>query len=131
GLVALSLVGDQPEASDWLDLMVHKETDWLLPYIPGAAFVPSGTHNQTTNFWISVMQYRVAFFDALRRVTGRDLFVEYQKQMPYTVPLARAVGRGAGVAEHAQDTQSWRLGPSYAKSNSASPVFMCLARQYR
>jgi hypothetical protein len=131
GLVALSLLGEAPEVSNWLDLMVRKETDWLLPYIPGAAFVPSGTHNQTTNFWISVMQYRIAFFDALRRVTGRDLFTEYEKQMPYTVPLACAVGKGAEVGEYPQDDQSWLWGPSYGQIDYASPVLMYLARQYR
>jgi len=131
GLVALALLGDEPETSNWLDLMVRKETDWLLPYIPGAALMPSGTHNQTTNFWISVMQYRIAFFDALRRVTGRDLFTEFQKQMPYTVPLACAVGRGADAGEYAQDQQSWLWGPSYGQIDYAAPALMYLARQYR
>lgn len=130
GLVALALLGDEPEARDWLDLMVRKETDWLLPYIPGSAFVPSGTHNQTSNFWISVMQYRIAFFDALRRVTGRDLFTEFEKQMPYTVPLASAVGKGAEAGLYPQDQQSWLWGPSYGQIDYASPVLMYLARQY-
>jgi hypothetical protein len=93
--------------------------------------MPSGTHNQTTNFWISIMQYRIAFFDALRRVTGRDLFAEYKKQMPYTVPLACAVGRGAAAGQYAQDDQSWLWGPSYGQIDYAAPALMYLAREYR
>src|SRR5262249_11221480 len=59
GLVALSLLGDAPETDAWLDLMVKKHVEWLLP----KGFTKSGTHNKTSNFWISMMQYRCFFMD--------------------------------------------------------------------
>lgn len=127
GLAALALLGEISEAEEWLDLCVRMHVDWLLPY----ALTPSGTHNQTSNFWISIMQYRCAFMDALRRVTGRDLFAEHERDMPIRVPLACAVGRGVRTDEYPQSHQSWLIGPSYGQIDYASPALLCLARHYR
>lgn len=129
GLVALSILHDAPEAQGWLDHMVERQVNWLMP----EGLTKSGTHNQTSNFWISVMQYRVAFMDALRRVTGRDLFAECRKNMPMTVPLACAVWSDSTPAEsgYAQTNQTWVWGPSYGQIDYAAPALVGLAREYR
>ena len=129
GLVALAIVRDAPEAKDWLELVVERQVNWLMP----EALTRSGTHNQTSNFWISIMQYRVAFMDALRRVTGRDLFIECRKFMPTSVPLACAVWSDSAPGEggYAQSNQTWLWGPSYGQIDYASPALVGLAREYR
>ncbi len=128
GIVALALLGDAPQAADWLEPMVRKHTEWLLPN----ALTASGTHNQTTNFWISIMQYRISFMDALRRVTGRDLFQDYAKFMDGKVALAAAAGPGHGPERLYSETgESWLWGPSFAQIEYAAPVLFFLARQYR
>src|SRR5260370_33990230 len=63
GVTALALLGEAPEAADWLALMEEKHTEYLLPH----ALTPSGTQEQSSNFWASTMQYRLFFLDALRR----------------------------------------------------------------
>lgn len=129
GLVALAIVGDAPEAKRWLDHMVERQVNWLMP----EGLTKSGTHNQTSNFWISIMQYRVAFMDALRRVTGRDLFAECGMNMPMTVPFACAVWSDTAPGEggYAQTNQTWLWGPSYGQIDYAAPALVGLAREYR
>jgi hypothetical protein len=125
GVVALTLLGEVPEAGDWLDLMVKKHTDYLLPY----ALTPSGTQEQSSNFWASTMQYRLFFMDALRRVTGRDLFEEYRDAMDGRIALAAVAGpRHPGQVE---DQQSIVFGPSYGQLDYWAPVLLYLAREYR
>jgi len=125
GVVALAILGEVPEAQDWLDLMIRKHTGYLLPH----GLTPSGTQEQSSNFWASTMQYRLFFMDALRRVTGRDLFKEYAKFMTGRIALAAVAGpRRPG---HNQDNQSILFGPSYGQLDYWSPVLLYLAREYR
>ncbi|MGD9496651.1 MAG: hypothetical protein AB7Y46_10135 [Armatimonadota bacterium] len=125
GVAALALLGEVPEAGDWLELAVRKHTDYLLP----EALTPSGTQEQTSNFWASTMQYRLFFLDALRRVTGRDLFAQFAAQMDGRMALAAVVGRK--LPGHNEDNRSILFAPSYGQLDYWSPVLLYLAREYR
>lgn len=74
-------------------------------------------------------QYRIFFMDALRRVTGRDLFREYERFMNGRIALAAVVGikRPGYNEEH----QSILFGPSYGQLDYWFPVLLYLAREYR
>jgi hypothetical protein len=111
GIAALSLLGEVPEASEWLDLMVRKHTEYLLPH----ALTPSGTQEQSSNYWASTMQYRLFFMDALRRVTGQDLFEEYAQFMEARIALAAVAGPYQG--EYGEDQQSVLFGFSFGQLN--------------
>lgn len=125
GVTALALLGEVPEAEAWLDLMVKKHTEYLLPH----ALTLSGTQEQSSNFWASTMQYRLFFMDALRRVTGRDLFREYERFMDGRIGLAAVAGiKWPGYNE---EHQSVLFGPSYGQLDYWSPVLLYLAREYR
>lgn len=125
GVAALSLLGEVPAASGWLDLAIRKHTEYLLP----SALTPSGTQEQSHNFWASTMQYRIFFLDALRRVTGQDLFRQFEPQMTGRVAMAAvACRRKAGFDE---EQQSILFAPSYGQLNYWSPVLLYLAREYR
>ncbi len=125
GVAALALLDEVPEASDWLELAVRKHTDYLLP----EALTPSGAQEQTSNFWASTMQYRLFFMDALRRVTGRDLFDEFAAQMDGRMGLAAVVARKH--PGHNEDNRSVLFAPSYGQLDYWSPVLLYLAREYR
>jgi len=125
GVAALALLGEVPEASDWLALMVKKHTDWLLPH----ALTPSGAQTEGRTFWASTMQYRLFFLDALRRVTGRDLFREYAKYLDGRMALACVAG--PKKPGHDEDYQTILFEPSYGQLNYWSPALFCLAREYR
>ena len=128
GVAALAIVGEVAGSEAWLDYCTRWHTDFLL----GSALTPSGTHNQTSNFYISIMQYRVSFMDGVRRVTGRDLFKEFAKPMQSMMAYAAPVGRGRKASEPcAQTNQSWLHGPSYGQIDYASCVLVALAREYR
>ncbi len=125
GVAALTLLGEVPEAQDWLDLIINAHTDYLLPQ----ALTPSGTQEQSSNYWASTMHYRLFFMDALRRVTGRDLFKDYAQFMDGRIALAAVAGpQPAGYSE---DNQSILFGPSYGQLDYWSPVLLYLAREYR
>ncbi len=78
GVAALALVGEVPQADAWLELAVEKHVNYLLPH----ALTPSGTNDQSSNFWASTLLYRILFLDALRRTTGRDLLREFPRRCP-------------------------------------------------
>ncbi len=78
GVAALAVLGEVNQAQAWLDLAIKKHADYLLPH----ALTPSGTNDQSSNFWASTMQYRIFFCDPLKRVTGRDLFAEFPAPYP-------------------------------------------------
>jgi len=125
GVVALALLGEVPDAADWLTLMVEKHISYLLPQ----ALTPSGTQEQSSNFWASTMQYRLFFLDALRRVTGRDLFKDWQRVMDARIALAAVTGpHRTGLADR---NYSVIFGPSYGQLDYWSPVLLYLAREYR
>ena len=68
GVVALALLGDEPEAQAWVEATVKKFEEHLLP----TGLAPDGAQVEGGSFWASTMQYRIFFMDALRHVTGRD-----------------------------------------------------------
>jgi len=125
GIAALALLGEVTDASNWLELMVKKHTEYLLPH----ALTASGTQEQSSNYWASTMQYRIAFMDALRRVTGRDLFKDYKQFMGGRIALAAVVGvKEPGWNEN---YRSVLFGPSYGQLDYWSPVLLYLATEYR
>ncbi len=125
GVLALALLGEVPEAKDWLELMVAKHTGYLL----AQGLTASGTQEQSSNYWASTMHYRIFFMDALRRVTGRDLFKPNKQHMPGRIALAAVAGpKRPG---HNEDNQSVLFGPSYGQLDYWSPVLVYLAREYR
>ncbi|HJN18750.1 MAG TPA: DUF4962 domain-containing protein, partial [Armatimonadota bacterium] len=125
GVMALALLGEVDGASAWLELMVKKHREYLLPQ----ALTPSGTQEQSSNFWASTMQYRLFFMDALRRVTGEDLFPEFGEQMDGRIALAAVVG--SKQPGWNQNDHSIMFGPSYGQLDYWSPVLLYLAREYR
>jgi hypothetical protein len=125
GITALALLGEVPEAQDWLNLMVKKHTEFLLPH----GTTPSGSQSEGAGFWSSTMQYRLAFMDALRRVTGRDLFGEFKGPMDGKLALAvLACPMQPGWNE---SHQSVMFHPSYEQLNYYTPVMLYLAKEYR
>jgi hypothetical protein len=127
GVVALALLGEVPEANAWLDRMIEKHVDYLLPY----ALLPSGTSDQSSNFWASTLQYRIFFMDALRRVTGRDLFREFPDSLPGRIALAAVAGRQPRSPDGSENHRSVLFGPSYGQLDYWSPVLLFLAREQR
>jgi hypothetical protein len=75
------------------------------------------------------MQYRLFFMDALRRVTGRDLFTPHMARMNADLALASiAAEKEPGPDD---DHQTVVLEPSYGQLDYYSPVLLALAREYR
>ncbi|MCB9781699.1 MAG: DUF4962 domain-containing protein [Candidatus Omnitrophica bacterium] len=125
GIVALALLGEVPEASDWLDSATRKFEDHLLP----TGLAPDGAQTEGATFWASTMHYRLFFMDALRRVTGKDLFTEYKDYMNADLALASiATIKEPGWNE---TNQTVILEPPYGQLDYYSPVLLCLAREYR
>jgi hypothetical protein len=124
GVMALALLGETPQAQQWLDATVKKFEEHLLPL----GLAPDGAQVEGATFWASSMQYRFFFMDALRRVTGRDLFKPYEKYMNADIGLASI------AAEHepgyTQNNQSVVMAPSYSQLDYYSPVLLMLAREY-
>ena len=127
GIVALALLGEIPEAERWLELVVEKHTAYLLP----SALTLSGTNEQSSNFWASTLQYRIFFVDALRRVTGRDLFAEYPGALPGRIALAAVAGPHPRGRRYGEANSSVLFGPSYGQLDYWSPVLLFLAREKR
>lgn len=127
GVAALALLGDTDEAAPWLDVAVKKHSDYLLPY----ALTPSGTNDQSSNFWASTLQYRIFFCDPLRRVTGRDLFAEFPRSLPGRIALAAIAAGQPARLEFNENNRSVLFGPSYGQINYWSPVLLYLARHDR
>ena len=115
------------EASAWLDLAIKKHVDYLLP----DALTPSGTSDQSSNFWASTLQYRIFFCDPLRRVTGRNLLAEFPRALPGRIALAAIAAGQPASLEFNQENRSVLFGPSYGQINYWSPVLLYLARRQR
>jgi len=123
GIMGLALLGDAPEAQGWVDIAVDKHVDYLLSH----ALTPSGTNEQSSNFWASTMQYRICFLEALRRVTGRELAKEFPRCYPGRIAMAAiAAGQSADI-EFNEDNRAVLFGPSYGQINYWSPVLTFLA----
>ena len=127
GVAALALLGDVPEADAWLEMATEKHTAYLLD----EALTPSGTNDQSSNFWASTLMYRIQFMDALRRVTGRDLFAEFPRSMPGQMALAAIAGRHPDDFYANEANRSVLFGPNYGQLNYWSPVLVFLAREQR
>jgi hypothetical protein len=124
GVAALAILGEVDQAANWLDNATKKHTDYLLPH----ALTPSGTNDQSSNFWASTLHYRIFFCDALKRVTGRDLFAEFPRALPGRIALAAiATGQPASL-EFNEDQRSVLFAPSYGQIDYWSPVLVYLAR---
>jgi hypothetical protein len=125
GIVALALLGDEPEAQAWLDATVKKFEEHLLP----AGLAPDGAQIEGGSFWASTMHYRIFFMDALRHVTGRDLFQRFQPQMNADLALAEiAAEKFPGYVQNYHDVL---LQPYYAQLDYVAPILLVLAREYR
>ncbi len=127
GVAALVLLGEVDAAKAWLDLATKKHVDYLLPH----ALTPSGTNDQSSNFWASTLQYRIFFCDPLKRVTGRDLFAEFPQALPGRIALAAIAAGQPGSLQFNEDNRSVLFGPSYGQINYWSPVLLYLARHDR
>jgi len=125
GVVALALLGEATEAADWLDFTVVKFIDRLLP----TGLAEDGAQVEGATFWASTMHYRLFFMDALRWVTGRDLFKEFESEMNADLALASIADRKEPGWNEAHRTVV--LSPSYGQLDYYSPVLLALAREYR
>ncbi len=125
GIVALTLLDEVPEASKWLETVIEKFESHLLP----TGLAPDGAQTEGATFWASTMHYRLFFMDALRRVTGRDMFEEFAEFMNADLALASiATTKEAGWNE---PNQTVVLEPPYGQLDYYSPILLCLAREYR
>jgi len=127
GIMALSLLGEEPEVEAWLELAIKKHVEYLLP----EGLTPSGTSEQSSNFWASTLQYRILFIDPLRRVTGRDLFAEFPESLPGNIALAAVAGGQPANLEFNEHNRSVLFGPSYGQIDYWSPVLLYLARHHK
>jgi len=125
GVTALALLGEVPEAREWLDAATRKFEEHLLP----TGLAPDGAQTEGATFWASTLHYRLFFMDALRRVTGRDLFQRFASQMNTDLALASvACRKRPGLDEHHANVV---LEPSYGQLDYYAPVLLALAREYR
>ncbi|MBM3477345.1 MAG: DUF4962 domain-containing protein [Armatimonadetes bacterium] len=125
GVAALAMLGEYPPAQEWLAATVTKFREHLLP----TGLAEDGAQVEGATFWASTMQYRIAFMDALNRVTGEDLFTPFAERMD--VRLALASIAAAKTGGHDQDHETVVHEPSYGQINYYSPVLLALARFYR
>ncbi|MGZ4974957.1 MAG: DUF4962 domain-containing protein [Limisphaerales bacterium] len=125
GVVALTLLGEAPDAQKWVDATVNKFESHLLP----TGLASDGAQVEGATFWASTMQYRMFFMDPLRRVTGRDLFKKFVHEMNADLALASIASEHfPGYAHNNDDTV---LEPYYGQLDYYSPVLVCMAREYR
>jgi hypothetical protein len=125
GVVALALIEETPEARLWLDATVRKFEEHLLPL----GLSEDGAQVEGTTFWASTMQYRLFFMDALRHVTGRDLYRPFARNMNADLALAGvACRKRPGLDEHHANVV---LAPAYGQLDYSAPVLLALAREYR
>ena len=125
GVVALALLGEVTEAEEWLDVTTRKFEQHLLPN----GLAPDGAQVEGGTFWASTMQYRLFFMDALRRVTGKDLYETFARQMNADLALASvACRKRPGLDEHQANVV---LEPSYGQLDYYAPILLALAREYR
>jgi hypothetical protein len=125
GVAALTLLGEEPKAQTWLDATVKKFEEHLLP----TGLAPDGAQTEGGTFWASTMQSRIFFMDALRRMTGRDLFKQFEKQMNADLALAEIADEKFPGYE--QSHANVILQPYYGQLNYYAPILLFLAKEYR
>ncbi len=124
GVTALALLDEVPEAKTWVDATTRKFEEYLLP----TGLAEDGAQTEGGTFWASTMHYRLFFMDALRRVTGRDLFRQFEKNMNADLALASiATEKNPGYDEHNSNVV---LEPSYGQLDYYAPILLALAREY-
>src|SRR5262249_36852237 len=109
GVVALTLLGEAPEAQQWVDATVQKFEKDLLP----SGLATDGAQVEGGTFWASTMQYRMFFMDALRRVKGRDLFETFAHEMNADLALASIASEH--FPGHSQNNENTVLEPYYGQ----------------
>jgi len=125
GVVALALLGEEPQAKQWVEATTRKFEEHLLPN----GLTADGVQTEGATFWASTMHYRLFFMDALRNVTGKDLFQPFANRMNAELALASAATRKLpGLDEHHANII---LEPSYGQLDYYSPILLALAREYR
>lgn len=125
GVAALALLGVVPDAVGWIDAATQKFDRHLLP----GGLAPDGAQVEGASFWASTMTQRLAFMDALHRVTGNDLFSPHRDAMSADVSIAAIAGRAS--ASPAFANSSVVLEPGYAQLPYHAPALLGLARAYR
>lgn len=125
GVAALALWGEAPECDAWLAAVVKKFEEHLLP----TGLADDGAQVEGATFWASTMHYRLFFMDALRRVTGRDLFDDYREFMNADLALASIAAEKQPGYNRSSETVV--LEPSYGQLDYYAPVLLYLAREYR
>lgn len=125
GIAALALRGEEPDAARWIEAAASKFRNHLLPL----GLADDGAQVEGSTFWASTMQYRLAFMDALRRVTGEDLYRPFARHMDARLALASVAAPKKGG--HDQDHETVIHEPSYGQLNYYSPALVALAREYR
>jgi hypothetical protein len=125
GVVALALLGEEPQAKEWVEATVRKFEEHLLPN----GLAPDGAQTEGTTFWASTMHYRLFFMEALRNVTGKNLFQPFANQMNADLALASvACRKSPGLDEHHANVI---LEPSYGQLDYYAPILLALAAEYR
>ncbi|NUM55062.1 MAG: DUF4962 domain-containing protein [Candidatus Hydrogenedentes bacterium] len=125
GIAALALLDEAPAARQWLNATITKFCDHLLPN----GLAPDGAQIEGATFWASTMHYRIFFMDALRRVTGRDLFDEFADVMNANLALASIAGEKRAGWDKPHETII--LSPSYGQVNYYAPILLALAGEYK
>jgi len=125
GVVALALRGEAPEAEQWINATVQKFEKDLLPN----GLASDGAQVEGATFWASTMHYRIFFMDALRHVTGRDLFKTFAHEMNADLALASIASEH--FPGYSQNNENTVLEPYYGQIDYYSPVLTLLAREYR
>jgi hypothetical protein len=88
-----------------------------------------GAQIEGATFWASTMQYRLFYMDALRRITGRDLYPAFKQYMKADLAYAQiAAPKEPGWSEN---DQTVILSPSYGQLDYYAPVLLALAKEYR
>jgi hypothetical protein len=126
GVTALALLDEVPEASQWLDATVKKFEEQLLP----TGLAPDGAQTEGATFWASTMHYRLFFMDALRRVTGKDLFGKHKPVMNCDLALA-SIATGQLPNHPDEHQKNVVLSPAYGQLNYYAPILLAMAREYR
>jgi hypothetical protein len=125
GVVALTLLGETPDAQKWVDATTKKFEEHLLP----TGLASDGAQVEGPTFWASTMQYRLFLMYSLRRVTGKDLFKNFAHEMNADLALASVASEHfPGYAHNNDDTV---LEPYYGQLDYYSPILVFLAREYR
>jgi hypothetical protein len=125
GVASLALLGEVDDAGEWVNATTKKFEEHLLP----TGLADDGAQVEGATFWASTMHYRLFYMDALRRVTGVDLFKKYEKFMNADLALASIACESTDAWD--EPNQAVIFSPSYGQLNYYAPVLVCLAREYK